>query len=55
MTYGEIKSQLENHITITEESLLLCLHALNMETKIGLKFKQNAILSQIHLVKIPGK
>lgn len=55
MTYQEIKSQLESFITLTEDSLILCLQALNIKNQIGLKFKQIATSSQIYLVKIPGK
>lgn len=55
MSYGEMRLQLENLITLTEDGLIWCLQALHSDFKIGLKFKQVANSSQIFLIKIPSK
>lgn len=42
-------------LALKEDCLLLCLHVLHCQRKIGLEYKLEDKEQQIHLIKIPGE
>ncbi|CAD7005910.1 unnamed protein product [Ceratitis capitata] len=53
--YESFKKLADAALTLKEDCLLLCLHVLHCQRKVGLEFKVEDQEQQIHLIKIPAK
>ncbi|TMW44425.1 hypothetical protein DOY81_010492 [Sarcophaga bullata] len=53
--YDTLQKELCPQLNITEECFKLCLHTLYCQRKIGLEYKSNKNVFEIHLIKIPAK